>query len=172
MAILHWHKTILSRFKVFPFMASPNSWLPSSTLISATSIPFYRNCILFSTSNTVSFVCLPNFSLTLASFSSTFLCCSRNAPYLSLALSHDLNRPSVTLISSMPPLSLIKSLTSPSATMVSSLVECPWMLNKLLLMKKPHSGSTFAWGKERTQAARSQRVWKLSFSLGSLTSDT
>ena len=60
----------------------------------------------------------------------------------------------------MPPLSMIKSLTSQGATMVSSLAEYSWMLNKLLLMEKPCAGSIFARGKERTQAVRSQRVWK------------
>ena len=155
-------------------MASPHSWLPSSTLISATLIPFFRNWISFSTSNTASFVCLANSSFTLASFlcSSTCLCCSRNALYHFDALSHNLNSFWVTLISSMPPLSMTKSLTSRSATMVSSLIECLWMLNKLLLIKQPSTSWTFAWGKERTQASRSHRVWKLSFLLGSLTSDT
>ena len=168
MVILLWHKTILSWFKVFPFMASPNSWLPSSTLVSATSIPFFRNRISFSSSDAESFVSLANSSFTLTSFicSSTFLCYSRNAPYLFLAFSHDLNSSWVTLIVSMPPFSTIKSLTSWSATMVLSLVEYPWMLNKLLLMKNPPSGSIFAWNKERTEAARSQRVWKLSFTSG------
>ena len=174
MVILLWHKTILSQFKVFSFMASPNSWLHSLTLVSATSIPFFRNRIWFSSSDTASFVCLANSSFTLASFicSSTFLCCSRNAPCLSLTLSHNLNSSWVSLIFLMPPPSMIKSLTSRSATMVSTLVEYPWMLNKLLLMENPRSGSTFAWGKERTQAARIQRVWKLPFPSGSLTSDT
>ena len=98
MAIFLWHKTMLSRFEVFPFVASPDSWLPSSVLASATSIPFFRNRISFSSSYTTSFVCLANSSFTLASFicSSTFLCCSRNAPYLSLALSHNLNSSWVT----------------------------------------------------------------------------
>ena len=169
MVILLWHKTILSQFKVFP-----DSWLSSSTLVSATSIPFFRNCISFSSSYKASLVCLVNFSFALATFicSSTFLCCSRNAPYLFLALSHDLNKSWETLIFSMPPLSMIKSLTSQSTNMVSSLVEYPWMLNKLLLMENPRFCSTFAWGKERTQAARSQRLWKLFFPSGSLTSDT
>ena len=54
---------------------------------------------------------------------------------------------------------MIKSLTS--AKMVSSWLEYPWMLNKLMLMENPCFGSTFVWGKERTLAARSQRVWKL-----------
>ena len=174
MVILLWHKTILSQFKVFPFMACPNSWLPSSTLISTTSIPFFRNRISFSNSHAESFVSLVNSSFTLASFicSSTFLYCSRNAPYLFLALSHNRNNSWVILIVSMPPLSTIKSLTSRSATMVLSLVEYPWMLNKLLLIKNPPPGSTFAWSKERTQAARSQRVQKLSLASGFLTSDT
>ena len=152
MAIFLWHKTMLSRFEVFPFVASPDSWLPSSVLASATSIPFFRNRISFSSSYTTSFVCLANSSFTLASFicSSTFLCCSRNAPYLSLALSHDLNKFCVTLLFSILPLWMIKSLTS--ANMVSSLVEYPWMLNKLLLMGNPCFCSTFAWGKkEHTQ---------------------
>ena len=172
--ILLWHKTILSRFKVFPFMASRNSWLPSSTLVSATSIPFFRNRISFSSSDTAYFDCLANSSFTLASLIcfSTFLYCSRNVPYLSLALSHDLSSSWLILIFSMPPLSLINSLTSRSAPMVSSIVEYLWILSKLLLMENPQSSSTFAWGKERTQAARSHRVWKLSFPSGSFTSDT
>ena len=164
MVILLWHKTILSRFKVFPFMVYPNSWLPCSTLFSPTSIPFFTNRISFQSADAESFVWLVNISFTLAKFicSSTFLCCSRNAPYLSVALSHGLNSSWVTLIFSMPPLSIIKSLTSRSATMVSSLMEYPWMLNKLLLMENPRSGSTFAWSKESIQAARRQRVpkWK------------
>ena len=100
MVILLRHTTILSWFKVFPFMASPKPWLPSLTLAYATSIPFFRNRISFSSSNVESFVCLANSSFTLASFicSSTFLCCSKNAPYLSLAFSHDLNSSWVTLI--------------------------------------------------------------------------
>ena len=87
MVILLWQKTILSRFKVFPFMASPDSWLTSLTFVSATSIPFYRNRILFSSSYTTSFFYLVNSSFTLASFIcfSTFLCGSRNALYPSLA---------------------------------------------------------------------------------------
>ena len=76
-------------------------------------------------SDTASLDCLANSSFTLASFIcfSTFLCCSRNVPYLSLALSHDLSSSWVTLTFSMPPLSMIKSLTSRSATMVPSVVE-------------------------------------------------
>ena len=145
MVILLWHKTILSQFKVFPFMVSPNLWLPSLTLVSTISITFFRNRISFSSSDTTSFVCLANYSFTLASFicSSTFLCCSKNASYLSLTLLHHRNRFLVSLIFLMPPPSMIKSLTSGSATMVSSLVEYPGMLNKLLLMEKPRSGSTF-----------------------------
>ena len=163
MVILLWHKTILSWFKIFPLMSSPNSWLPSLRFVSATSIPFFRNRISFSSSDTTSFVCLTYTSSTLASFicSSTFIWCSRNAPYLSLALSHDLNSSWMILIFSMPALSMMQSLRSRSATMVSSLVEYPWMLNN------QHSGSTFAWGKERTQVEKSQRVWKLSFPSGS-----
>ena len=158
MAIFLWHKTMLSRFEVFPFVASPDSWLPSSVLASATSIPFFRNRISFSSSYTTSFVCLANSSFTLASFicSSTFLCCSRNAPYLSLALSHDLNKFCVTLLFSIPPLWMIKSLTS--ANMVSSLVEYPWMLNKLLLMGNPCFGSTFAWGKKNTHSKKPESM--------------
>ena len=159
MVILLWHKTILSRFKVFPFMVYSNSWLPCSTLFSATSIPFFTNRISFQSANAESFVWLVNISFTLASFScsSTFLCCSRNAPYLSLPLLHGLNSSWVTLIFSMPPLSMIKSLTSRSATVVSSLMEYPWMLNKLLLMENPRSGSTFAW---RQQEDREYQEWK------------
>ena len=110
MVILLWHKTILSRFKVFPFMVYPNSWLPCSTLFSATSIPFFTNRISFQSAYWKSFVCLVNISFTLAKFicSSTFFCCSW-----------------VTLIFSKPPLSIIKSLTNRSATMVSSLMEYP-----------------------------------------------
>ena len=119
-------------------MASPNSWLDSSTLVSATLIPFYRNRISFSTSDAASFVCLVNSSSTMTSFifSSTFLCCSRNALNLFDALSHNLNSSWVTSISSMPPLSMINSWTSRKATMVSIFVEYLWMLNKLLLMEK------------------------------------
>ena len=158
MVILLWHKTILSRFKVFPFMVYPNSWLPCSTLFSATSIPFFTNRISFQSAYWESFVCLVNISFTLAKFicSFTFLCCSRNAPYLSVALLHGLNSSWVILIFSMPPLSIIKSLTSRSATMVSSLMEYPWMLNKLLLMENPHSGSTFAWSKENTGSKKTE----------------
>ena len=152
MVILLWHITILSRIKVFLFIASPNSWLPSSTLVSATSIPFFWKYISFSSSDRASFVCFANSSFTLASFicSSTFLYCSRNTPYLSLVLSDELTSSWVTLIFSMPPLSMIKSLTSWSTAMVSSLVEYLWMLNKPLLTENPCSHSTFAWGKERT----------------------
>ena len=151
MVILLWHITILSRIKVFLFMASPNSWLPSSILVSATSIPFFSNRISLSSSDRASFVCLAKSSFTQASFicSSTFLCCSRNTLYLSLALSDQLTSSWVTWIFSMPSLSMIKSLTSWSTTMVSSLVEYLWMLNKPLLMENPHSHSTFVWGKER-----------------------
>ena len=104
MVILLWQKTILSQFKVFPFMATPNSWLPSSTLVSATSIPYFRNRISFSNSDKASFVCLANSSIPLVSFicCSTFLCCSRNAPYLPLSLSHDLNSFWVPSIFSVP----------------------------------------------------------------------
>ena len=178
MVILLWHETILSQFKVFPFMASPNLWLPSSTLVSATSKPFFRNRISFSSFGTASFVYLTNSSFSLSSFIcfTTFLCCSRNASYLFFAFSHDLSSSSVILIFQCL-LSQLKVFTCRGTTMGSCLVEYSRMLNKLLLTENPRSCSTFAWGKERTQAASikiraSQRVWKSSFPSGSLTSDT
>ena len=101
MVILLWHETILSQFKVFPFMASPNLWLPSSTLVSATSKPFFRNRISFSSFGTASFVYLTNSSFSLSSFIcfTTFLLLFQKCfIYFFFAFSHDLSSSSVILI--------------------------------------------------------------------------
>ena len=98
--ILLWHKTILFQFILSFHRLSSLAITFFDTRLCKFLIPFFRNRILFSTSDTASFVCLANSSFTLASFicSSTFLCCSRFALYVFDALSHNLSSSSVTLI--------------------------------------------------------------------------